>query len=96
MSTFELVLGICYGILIVGKGVKECRDRNSGWACTEEPMLGKTPALSQQHLMVVVSMPSGISEPHGLKSIDVVDFRRTSSGFEAMIYAKFMKKKMFI
>ena len=70
-DTSELVLSICDGILIVEEGVKESRDYNSGRAGAEEFMVGKTPALSQQCPIVVVSMPSGISEPHGLKSIDV-------------------------
>ena len=70
-GTSELVLSICDGTLIVEKDVKESRDCNSGRADAEESMVGKTPALSQQCPIFVVSMPSGISEPHGLKSIDV-------------------------
>jgi hypothetical protein len=45
--------------------------------------------------ILVVSTPSGISEPHGLKSIDVVHFGRTStsSGFEDDMRKTCEKKK---
>ena len=68
----------------MGEGVKKYRDRKSGWAGAEQPMGRQDTRFTQQYLIVAVSMPSGISEPHSLKPIVVVDFGRTSrasSGF---------------